>query len=78
GKSPGETVVWAGELYIRLVESEPIAEETLILLARNRALAIAKETESAGGIPNERLSFKEPEAQAGDAGTFAKLSLDAL
>ena len=78
GKSPEEASAWAGELYVRLVESEPISEETLIQLAQNRAQAIVKEMENPGGIPIDRLSFKAPEAKAEEAGTFAKLSLDAM
>ena len=38
----------------------------------------AKEMESAGGIPIDRISFKDPEASAGEEGTTVKLSLDAL
>jgi hypothetical protein len=78
GKSPEQAAAWAGELYVRLVESEPVAEATLVQLAQNRAQAIAKELETSGGIPGERVSIKDPEAQTGNEAPSAKLSLDAL
>ena len=78
GKSPEEAALWAGELYLRLVESEPLPEELLIQLAEDRARAIAAELESEGKVPGDRVRFEKPEALTDDAAPGVKLSLGAL
>jgi hypothetical protein len=78
GKSPEQATLWAGELYIRIVESEKIADKDLQQLAGKRAQSIAAELEGAVQVPKERVSIKEPEPLPGDEHPSAKLSLDAL
>jgi hypothetical protein len=78
GKSPEEAAAWAGELHVRLVESEPVSEEALLQLARDRALSIVLEMEGSAGIPADRMTIKDPEPISGDAEPSAKLSLAAL
>jgi uncharacterized protein involved in outer membrane biogenesis len=78
GKSPEEAAVWSGELYLRLVESEPLAEEELLKLAAKRAQAAAGELNQAGKIPTERFTIEKPEPLSDDAAPVVKLSLGAL
>ncbi len=78
GKSPEEAAVWSGELYLRLVESEPLAEEELLKLADKRAQAAAGELNQAGKIPTDRLTIEKPEPLGDDAAPIVKLSLGAL
>ncbi len=78
GKSPEEAALWSGELYLRLVESEPMPEEVLIKLADDRARAIAAELESEGKVPGDRVRIEKPEALTDDAAPGVKLSLGAL
>jgi hypothetical protein len=78
GKSPEEAAVWSGELYLRLVESEPLAEEELVKLADKRAQAAAGELNPAGKIPTDRLTIEKPEPLGDDAAPIVKLSLGAL
>lgn len=77
-KSPAESALLAGELYKRLVEREPISEETLRALAVSRAQAIAGELQNASGISEGRILIVEPEPMAEEAGTSTRLSLEAL
>jgi uncharacterized protein involved in outer membrane biogenesis len=76
GKSPEEAVVWSGELYLRLVESEPLAEEVLLKLADQRAQAVGEELERAGKVPANRVTLEKPEPD--DTGPSVKLSLGAV
>jgi hypothetical protein len=78
GKSPEEAAVWSGELYLRLVESEPLAEEALLKLAEKRAQATAGELNQAGKIPTDRLTIEKPDTLSDDAAPIVKLSLGAL
>jgi hypothetical protein len=61
GKSPEEAAAWAGELYVRLVESEPLADERLMKLAEDRAGAVSGELERAGKIATNRVAMEKPE-----------------
>ncbi len=78
GKSPEQATLWAGELYIRLVESEKVADSALQQLAGKRAQSIAAELEGPVQVPKERVGIKDPEPLSGDERPSVKLSLDAL
>lgn len=78
GKSHEQATLWAGELYTRLVESEKIAEATLLQLAGNRAQSIAAHLETEAQISKDRVSIKDPEPLAGSEPPSVTLSLDAI
>lgn len=78
GKSPEQSVVWAGELYTRLVESEQVADETFRELAEKRARSIVTNLEGEGRIRQDRISLTPPEPLSGDVPPAATLSLDSL
>ena len=78
GKSHEQAVLWAGELYTRLVESEKIADKTFLQLAENRAQSIATNLAGEAQIPQDRVSIKAPEPLSGDEPPSVTLSLDAL
>lgn len=78
GKSPEEAVLWSGELFLRLVESEPLAEEALLKLADQRAQAVGEELERGAKLPANRVTLEKPEAVTDDSGPAVKLSLGAL
>ena len=68
----------AAEMFVRLVEKEPVTDVTLRELAQNRAKTIIREMETANGISSNRLGTKEPEPASDGAEFGVKLSLDAL
>ena len=76
--SPEQSDVLAGELFARLVESDPSPDEALLQLAGNRAQAIIAELQTADGVPAERLQTADAQPLADEAGVSAKLSLDAV
>jgi uncharacterized protein involved in outer membrane biogenesis len=76
--SPEQSDVLAGELFARLVESDPNPDEALAKLAGDRAQAIAAELQSANAIPAERINTAEAQAVADEAGVSAKLNLDVV
>ena len=78
GKSHEQATLWAGELYTRLVESEKIAEATLLQLAGNRAQSIAAHLETEAQVSKDRVSIKDPEPLAGSEPPSVTLSLDAI
>jgi len=78
GKSHEQATLWAGELYTRLVESEKIAETTLLQLAGNRAQSIATHLETEAQVPKDRVSIKDPEPLSGSEPPSVTLSLDAI
>ncbi len=78
GKSPDQAVAWAGEIYVRLVESEPVADESLLKLGEERAQAIVQELQTSGGVPADRVTTKDPEGTPEDAEPTAKLSMGAI
>ena len=78
GKSREQAVIWAGELYSRLVESEKVADGGLLRLAEDRAQSAAASLEGEGGIPRDRIAIKAAEPLAGKAGSAVTLALDAL
>ncbi|MCU0589251.1 MAG: DUF748 domain-containing protein [Syntrophobacteraceae bacterium] len=78
GRSPEEATLWAGELYLRLVESEPLQDEVLFKLADRRAQAVAQELEGEGGVPAERLTVEKSEALTDDSAPMVNVSLGAL
>ncbi len=78
GKSPEQAAAWAGEIYVRLVESEPVSDESLLRLGGERARAIVQELQTSGGIAADRLSTKDPEGTPEDAEPSAKLTLGAV
>jgi hypothetical protein len=77
-KSPEQSALFFTELYARMIESEPVSEQELVQLATKRAHSVATELETVCGIPLNRITIKDPEAQATDEGRSVKLSLDAL
>jgi hypothetical protein len=78
GKSYEQAVLWAGELYTRLVKSEKVADSTYLQLAENRAQSIVSSLESEARIPKDRLSIKAPEPLSDNKHPSVTLSLDAL
>jgi hypothetical protein len=75
--SPQQTDLLSGEMFARLVESDPSPDEGLMQLAGKRAQAIVAELQSVAGVPPERLQTADPQPQPAEAGVSAKLSLDA-
>jgi uncharacterized protein involved in outer membrane biogenesis len=75
--SPEQSDVLAGEMFARLVESDPNPDEALSKLAGNRAQAIMAELQSANAVPPDRLQIADVQPVADEAGVSAKLSLDA-
>ena len=78
GKSSEQAALWAGELFIRLAESEKVADQTFLQLAGKRAQAIAGELEGGAQISKDRIGIKDPEPLSDKEPPSAKLSLDAL
>ncbi len=76
-KSYDQAVVWAEELYARLVDNEKIADELFLKIAERRAQAIATNLEGEGQIPKNRISIKPPEPLSEDMPPAVTLSLDA-
>lgn len=76
-KSHEQAVVWAGELYARLAETEKIADKTFLELADARARSIADYLEAEARIPKDRLDIKPPEPLVEDESPSVSLSLDA-
>ncbi|SPD73458.1 conserved hypothetical protein [uncultured Desulfobacterium sp.] len=77
-KSPDQAAAWAGELYVRLVESEPLSQDALIELAKTRAQAVVQELKVSAGLPADRIGTNDPEEMSGDIEPSVKLSLSAL
>ena len=71
-------MLWASELYNRLVENEKIADASLLDLAEKRAQSLAAFLENEVKIPKNRMSIKAAEPFAGDEPPAVSLSLDAL
>lgn len=61
GKSHEQAVLWVGELYVRLVEEEKVADKALLHLADKRAQAIAAHLTGKSQIAKERLRVEAPE-----------------
>jgi len=78
GKSPEQGRLWSAELYARLVDSEPIADQSLLQLAEQRAQSIAANLESDAKIPKDRVGIKAPEPFSGNEPPAVTLSLDVL
>jgi hypothetical protein len=76
-KSPDEAAAWAGEIYVRLVDSEPVSQDALLELAKNRAQTVVQELEVSAGLPAQRIGVTDPEAMSDDAEPSVKLSLSA-
>lgn len=76
--SPEQSDLLAGELFARLVESDPSPDEALSQLAGKRARAITAELQSANAVPADRLQITDVQPLADQAGVSAKLSLDAV
>ncbi len=76
--SPEQSDVLAGELFARLVDSDPNPDEQLLKLAGDRAQAVAAELQSANAIPAERLHTADAQPLADEAGVSAKLTLDVV
>ena len=77
-KSPEQSEVMAGEMYTRLVESEPLNEDALRELAGNRTQVIVAELQTAHGVTADRLGTAAPEPLPEGEEPGARLSLDAL
>ncbi len=78
GKSPEQAVLWAGELYTRLVEGEKVTDKTFLQLAENRAQSIVTYLDSEAQIPKDRVRIKAPEPLAGNEQPSVTLSLDTM
>lgn len=78
GMSREQGMLWASELYNRLVESEKIADQSLLDLAEKRAQSLAAFLENEVKIPKNRMSIKAAEPFTGDEPPAVSLSLDAL
>lgn len=78
GMSREQGMLWASELYNRLVESEKIADQSLLDLAEKRAQSLAAFLENEVKIPKNRMSVKAAEPFTGDEPPAVSLSLDAL
>jgi uncharacterized protein involved in outer membrane biogenesis len=76
--SPKQETAFAGELFVRLVESEQIGNEAFVKLAGDRANVIAEELKTADKLPPDRISIGAPEALQGEEPPMAKLSLGAM
>jgi len=77
-KSPEQSEVLAGELFARLVESEPVPEEELLELATGRESAVKAEIMKIGIIGADRYQTQNPEPAPEDEGLSAKLLLDSI
>lgn len=77
-KSPEQSQLLAGEMYSRLVESEPVSENVLKELAGNRAQEILAELRNEHGVAADRLAAADPELQAEGEEPSARLSLEAF
>ena len=73
--SPEQSDLLAGEMFARLVESDPNPDEALSQLAGNRAQAITAELQNANAVPADRLQIADVQPLADEAGVSAKLSL---
>lgn len=78
GKSHEQAVLWAGELYIRLVEGEKVADKTFLQLAEKRAQSIVVHLDSAVQLSKDRVRIKAAEPLAENGPPVVTLSLDAL
>ena len=78
GMSSEQAALWGGELFIRLAESEKIADQTYLQLAGKRAQVIADELIGRAHISKDRIGFKDPEPLSDKEPPSAKLSLDSL
>ncbi len=78
GMSSEQATLLAGELFIRLADSEKVADQSFLQLAGKRAQAIADQLEDQAQISKDRIGIKKPEALADKKPPSAKLSLDAL
>jgi hypothetical protein len=78
GKSHEQATLWGGELYVRLVESEKVADKTFLQLAEDRAQSVASHLDSEAKIPKDRVSNKAAEPLSGNEQPSVTLSLDAL
>ena len=76
--SPEQSDLLAGEMFARLVESDPNPDDALSQLAANRARAITAELQNADAVPADRLQIVDVQPLAGEAGVSAKLSLDSV
>ena len=76
--SPEQSDLLAGEMFARLVESEPNPDEALSQIAGNRARAITAELQNANTVPADRLQIADVQPLADEAGVSAKLSLDSV
>jgi uncharacterized protein involved in outer membrane biogenesis len=76
GRSPEQAVLWAGELYARLVEGAPITDEALLQLAAHRAQKVAALAQQDGRIAKERISLQEAEPVPNGGQPSVRISLD--
>jgi outer membrane protein OmpA-like peptidoglycan-associated protein len=78
GMSREQTALWSGELFVRLTESEKIADTALLQLADNRAQAVAGHLRNEARIGSDRLEIKTAEPLPEGDPPSATLSLEAL
>ena len=68
---------FAKDLFLRLVEVEPVDEAALVKLADARAQAIVTELTDAGQLPSERIKVKPSAPDDNKDAVSAVLSLEA-
>jgi len=76
--SPEQSDLQAGEMFARLVESDPNPDEALSQLAVNRAQAITAELQNVNAVPADRLHIADIQPLVDEARVSAKLSLDSV
>ncbi len=76
--SSDESTMLAAEITARLMEAEPVSDESLRELARARAKTIIREMETTNGIASNHLAAGDPEPATDGAEPAARLSLDTL
>lgn len=77
GKSGEQAVLWAGELYARLVADEQVAEKTFLQLAEQRAQSVVVHLESQAHIPGNRVRVKAAAPLADNGQPAVTLELEA-
>lgn len=78
GRSSEQAAILAGELYLRLVDEEPVADQSLQALAEGRAKAAIGHLSGTDALAGNRIGSKAPEAMDTGDPPEVSLALDAL
>lgn len=76
GKSSEEALLWTGELFVRLAESEELAEPAFSRLADRRARAVANHLQTEAKVPADRVRLDPTEPLSGGDPPAVTLALD--